>query len=232
MKRIKPFILICLMSTLLLSACDDGGFSLSPSGDYDYVEEDRSMDPVEQPTGDGVHGGGDGANSEDNPQENTPQPDEIVPGESQEPAPQIDLGTQIITFTLSFVKVSEDDFVFITCSEDPFEDKYNFAYYTIDNQELDNSKSIVKETVEEKETYKLYLGSTESRTYTVQFYNESGKQYGKSEITVNNPAIRYSFFNNVVNIIELKLISVGMSFINQFNKVREFFRRIFGGRMI
>ena len=228
MKAIKPLLLICLLSSLVLTGCDDGGFSVNPSTGYDVVE-DHSPDPVNVPQGDGVHGGGDGANSEDEPEEGQPLTDDVTPGTPQEPAPQIDLGNQIITFQLDFVRISDDDFVFVSYSEDPFEDKYNFAYYTIDNQELDNSKSVSKETIEAKETYKLYLGSTESKTYTIQFYNESGKQYGKSEVTVDNPVIRVSFFNNIINIVEIKIVSVGMGFVNQFNKIREFFRKIFGG---
>lgn len=229
MKAFKPFVVVCLLASLILTGCDDGGFSISPSGDYDVVEEDKAPDPVEKPQGDGVHGGGDGANSEDNPQEAQQPIDDVTPGIPQEPAPQIDLGNQIVNFRLYFLSINDDDFAFVSYDEDPFEEKYNFAYYTIDNQELDNSKTVTKETVETKEVYKLYLGSKESKTYTIQFYNESGKQYGRADLAVSIPTVRHSFFNNIINIVEIKIVSVGMSFINQFNKVKEFFRKLFGG---
>ena len=232
MKTIRPFVLVSLLFSFVLAGCDDGGFSISAHNDYgDTAEQEQTINVPSESTGQGSHGSG--GSESDTPKEPGEGTDETLhPGTSADPVEPVNIGNQIINFRLGFVKITEDDFALVTCSENPFEEKYNFAYYTIDNQELDNSKTVLKETVEEQDTYKLYLGSKESKTYTVQFYDKDGKQYGRSEITVNNPVIHYSFFNNVINIVEIKFISIGMGFINQFNKVRDFFRRIFGGRMI
>ena len=209
MKAIKPFVLVCLLSSLLLAGCDEGGFSVAPSSEFDEAEEYQGHEVVEQPTGDGVHGGGDGANSEDNPEEAKPLPDDVTPGSPQEPAPQIDLGTQILIFQLDYISISNDNYVTVTYSDDPFEEKYNFSFYTIDNQELENSRSVIKDSIDGKDICKFYLGSKESKTYTIQFYDKDGKLYGKSEFTVVNPVINQSFFNNIFNIIEIKFIIIG-----------------------
>ena len=228
MKAIRPLVLISLLFSFVLAGCDDGGFSISAHNDYgDTAEQDQTVNVPSESTGQGSHGSG---TSDTQKEPGEPSDETSHPGTPADPTEPVNIGNQIITFKLSFVKISEDDFAFVTYSEDPFEEKYNFAYYTIDNKELDNSKMVLKETIEEQDTYKLYLGSNESKTYTIQFYDKDGKQYGRSEITVNNPVIHHSFFNNVINIVEIKFISIGMSFINQFNKVKEFFRRIFGSR--
>ena len=228
MKPIKSFALVLLLSSFLLTSCDDGGFSVAPSSEYDVVEENHSPDIIEEHKGDGVHGGGDGSNSEDNPEE-AKQPDEnFNPGTSQQPTPTVDLGNQIVVFKLSFVSISDDDYVIVTYNEDPFDAKYNFAYYTIDNQELDNSKTVVKENVNDQEACKLYLGSKESKTYTIQFYDTNGTQYGKADLLVRIPVVNRSFFNNIINIIEIKVVSIGIGFINQFSKITQFIRRLFG----
>ena len=232
MKTIRPFVLISLLFSFVLTGCNDSGFSISAHSDYgDTPDQEQTTVVPSEHSGQSSHGAG-SSDSDNGNEQAEPSEEELHPGSSSDSVSPTNIGNQIITFKLKFIKISEDDFAFVTYSDDPFEEKYNFAYYTIDNQELENSKIVLKETIEEQETYKLYLGSKESKTYTIQFYDKDGKQYGMSEITVNNPVIHYSFFNNVVNIIEIKFISIGMSFINQFNKVKEFFRRVFGGRMI
>ena len=230
MKTIRPLILASLVFSLLLSGCSDGGFSIADNNSYsDYEVNDQRPEPNAEHTGDGVYGGGAGSNSEDNPEE-TKKPEDIVqpstPGETFQP---IDMGNQVVTFDLSFVSIGDDNYALVLCDENPFEDKYQFAYYTIDNVELENSKQIQRETVDEKITYKFYLGSKESKIYTIQFYNKDGKQYGKANLQVSIPVIHRSFFNNVVNIIQIKVVSMGVNLVNQFNKIKEFFKKIFGG---
>ncbi len=230
MKVFKPFILTSLVLSLLLVGCSDGGgFSIADNNSYiEEPIEDNRPDPINPQQGDGVHGGGDGTNSEDNPEEVT-KPDEPVHTTDQgEPYQPIDLGTQIVTFDLSFVSINDDAFAFALCNENPFEDKYNFAYYTIDNVELNNSKEILRETIDEKITYKFYLGSKESKLYTIQFYNKDGKQYGKANLQVSVPVAHRSFFNNIVNIIEIKIVSVGLTIVQQFQKIADFFKKLFG----
>ncbi len=233
MKSIRPLILASLVFSLLLSGCSDGGFSIADSNSYvEYEEEDQRLEPSTEHTGDGVYGGGAGSNSEDNPKESEKSEETIqptTPGETYQP---IDFGNQIVTFDLSFVSIGEDNFALVLCDENPFDDKYQFAYYTIDNTELENSKSIQRETIDDKITYKFYLGSMESKIYTIQFYNKNGKQYGKANLQVSIPIIHRSFFNNVVNIIEIKIVSIGMNFINEFNKIKSFFKKLFRGNGI
>lgn len=229
MKIFKPFVLLALLSSLLLSGCDEGGFSIAPSTVDDTAEQNNLSDDENNPNKDGVYGGGGGSNSEDHQDENNPSTDISHPGTTPEVTPQVDLGTQIVIFKLTFISI-DNNFVFVSCSEDPLNEKYNFAYYTIDNQELENSRTVPKEVVNDKETYKFYLGSEESKTYTIQFYDTNGKQYGKADLTIEIQKENHTFFSNVKNIVEVKFITIGMNFLNQFNKVKEFFRRLFGGR--
>ena len=230
MKVFNPLLLITLLFSLALTGCDDGGFSISSDSTYvEHQEEDKAKDSPTESTGESPLGGGNGSSSEDHKDEKQPIDEELPSGTPGNPIDPVNIGNQIVTFKLQFIKLSDDDFVLATFNEDPFDEKYYFSYYTIDNKELENSKLVLKETVDEKETYKFYVGSDESMTYTIQFYNQDGKQYGRSEIIVNNPVIHYSFFNNVFNIIEVKIITIGMNIINQYNKIKEFFRRMFGG---
>ena len=233
MKVLKPFVLLSLLFSFVLTGCDDEGFSISASSEYYQQENDKEDTTISENKGDNVTGGGGGANSEEHPEETTEQPQEgVTPGTPADPVEPVDLGNQIVTFTLHFVEINEDDFAIVTYSDDPFDAKYNFDHYTIDNVELDNSKEVFKETINEKETYKLYLGSKESKTYTIQFYNKDGKQYGRSELIVNIPVVHHSFFNNIINIIEIKIVSIGVNAMTQINKIGEFFKKLFGKKIL
>ena len=216
---------------MLLTGCgEESGFSLAHT-DYNGPEE-QEQDPnsVTENVGDSVYGGGGGSNSEEHPEDAQTPIEDIQPGTPEEPVTQVDLGTQVVTFNLSFVSIDDENYVFVSFTDDPFAEKYNFAYYTIDEKQLDNSNTVSKEMVEEKETYKIFLGSNESKIYTIQFYNKDGKQYGKANITVDVPTVQYSFFNNIINIVQIKIVSIGLNFIQQINKIGEFFKKIFGGR--
>ena len=231
MKLVKPLVLVTLMFSLLLGGCaEESGFSLAHTDYYNNEPDEGNNDSVSENKGDSIYGGGGGSNSEDHKEDQQePTEQNIQPGEAGEEVEPTDLGTQIVTFNLAFVSLSEDDFAFVTCNDDPFADKYNFAYYTINNTEQNKSEEVLKETVNEVETYKFYVGSQESKTYTVEFYNKDGKQYGKAVLVVDVPIVHYSFFNNVVNIVQIKVVTVGLNIVQQFNKIGDFFKRLFGG---
>lgn len=231
MKNTKPLLLITLLFSLLLCGCaEESGFSLAHTDYYNNESDGQKSDSTSENKGDSVYGGGGGSNSEDHKEDQEEQTNETLqpstPAEQPEP---VDLGTQIVTFNLGFVSINEDDFAFATCNDNPFAEKYDFAYYTINNVELNNSKEALKETINEVDTYKFYVGSQESKTYTIDFYNKDGKQYGKAILTVDVPTTHYSFFNNVANIIQIKVVSVGLNVVQQFNKIRDFFQKLFSG---
>lgn len=217
------------MFSLLLTGCDDDGFSISASSSYNNQEETIEQNQNENNSTGGVHGGNNGSSSDEKTEEDTSAVEDITPGKPEEQPQPIDLGNQIISFELNFIEIGDDYYAVVSYYEDPFAEKYNFAYYTIDNKQLEGSSTALKETINEKETYKIFLGSKESKTYTIQFYDKDGKQYGKADLLVNIPVEHHSFFNNIVNIIEIKVVSIGVSIVNQFNKIKAFFKKIFSG---
>ena len=229
MRRSKPLIVLGVLLSLIVTGCSDsGGFSISP-GDYETEEPQNDQKHGDDEQTDGKHGGGGGTESEKNPDGNDPV-DPVISGvDHQDETPQVDLGNQIVNFALNFVKVGEDNYVYITVEEDPFDNKYDYSYYTINNAKLDEEKEIVKETIDDKEVYKLYLGEVDSKTYTIQFFNKSGKQYGKSEIEVQVHVVRKSFVNNLFGIVKIKFVSLGLNIANKFVKIADTIRRWFKG---
>lgn len=232
MKLSKRFILLALVSSLFLTGCgDDGGFSVvksnEPAGQQPVTRDDLNGDNTDTIANSGSTGG----NKDEHKDDTDTQEDPNGNGQStdQQEIPVIDLGSQITTFKFTFVKSDEEMYANVSFEDDPFDTKYDFAYYTVNDQKLEKSEYRNKEMVDEVETYEIFLGSNESGTYVLKFYNSNNKQYGRVNVAVkfkdsntNTPYISVAF-----NIVKLRVVSLSFAIQNVFKKIGDFFSNLF-----
>ena len=226
MKKKKSALLLLLMTSFLLCACDEGGFTAAkPSGSIgnDTSSSDgKNEDNTNQYSGHGSSG------SEENPQENqngnTEEPGQAVGQGGEGEGTKIDLGIQITTFKSVCLKTSEEDYyINVSFDANPFDDKYQFAYYTINDVQLTEEDFQEKEIINEKETYKIYVGSNTSGIYVVKFYNAKNIQYGRTDISVKFKDLNLgkTYISVAFNIVQIRVLSF-------FYTIKERFDRFIG----
>lgn len=231
MKRPSSLILLFLIPSLFLTACgDSGGFS-SGSKSNSFQEDNTSQNNEEQQ--EVTHGGGSGSGGEENEShqnENENENQNTSNGEGNEgETSNVDLGTLITNFRTSFVRVNNDNYINLSYVKDPFAAEYQFSYYTINEEKLEQSSFIEKETIDSNETYKLFLGSSEPGTYIIKYFNKSGKQYGTSEFKIK-PKYTYSTNSYLAvsfNLIQVRFYAIGYNIQQHFKKIGDFFNDIF-----
>ena len=238
MKFKGRLILLTLVSVLFLTGCeDDSGFGIARH-DEDYQQPDETMGERVEPGDDNTANSGATGTNDDNQQNNSDDDtnSNVTPHEGGDDSttPVADLGNQIISFSVSFETSTEENYINITYSEDPFDTKYNFSYYTINDSKLEKSNYCFKETINEKDTYKIYLGTNESGTYVIKFYNKSGIQYGKAFVSVRlkGNITNASYFSMTFNILKVRFASVSFSIQNAFKKIGDFFSNLFNDNHI
>ena len=237
MKKFKAIIITLLSSVLLLSACEEeGGFSFA-NDSFEPDSGEKQGDEIENPKdsqGDSNGSGGDTENGKD------PQ---IVEGDGEQgedPSghqgginvqdPEIkDTGINITIFKASFIQVDESFYANIKFDGDPFSETYDFAYYTVNEKTLAKPSFNEKETIESKETYKVFLGSNEAGTYIIKFFNTDDKQYGTSEVKIKRPSemISRSYLAVAFNLIRVRIYSIGHTIQMHFQKIGDAIRRLF-----
>ena len=85
---------------------------------------------------------------------------------------------EIVDFGLSLVDAYNDIYVKVSYTSDPFNAKYGFSYYTVNDGEHKTWK------VKDGTLYQLQLGTNDAGEYTIKFYNETA-QYGFGNIKIS-----------------------------------------------
>ena len=236
MKLSKRFILLTLVASLFLVGCgDDGGFSIVKNDENTQQESTMGDDLKGDKEENHSTSGSTGANNNEQP-EIPENPEEVVSGASgsQIETPAVDLGNQIQTFIFKFVKSDESMYANVSFEDDPFDKKYDFAYYTVNDQKLEKPEYRYKEMVDGVETYKIYLGSNESGTYVLKFFNSNEKQYGRVNVAVKFKDTNNStpYISVAFNLVQVRAVSLVFSIQNVFKKIGEFFSNLFNGDRI
>ena len=238
MKLFKRFVLIVLTSSLFLVGCgEESGFSIAKNNEnteqQTTIGEDLKGDVNDNNSSSGATGAG---NDKDQDDVDIKEEETGTTGQSTglEETPVIDLGNQVMTFKFTFVKSDQDNYVNVSFDDDPFDNKYDFAYYTVNDQKLEKPEYRYKEIVDDVETYKIYLGSSESGTYVLKFFNSKDKQYGRVNVAVKFKA-KYSntpYISVAFNLVQVRAISLVFSVQNVFKKIGNFFSNLFNGDRI
>ena len=223
------------MSSLFLAGCaEESGFSISRS-DVDETQQSSTMgDDLKQntQTDNNSNSGATGSGKEDDKTDvelNEEETGGNGQSSGQEEVTAVDLGNQVITFKFTFVKSDEDDYVTVSYEEDPFDSKYDFSYYTVNDKKLDKPEYRYKEITDNIETYKIYIGSSESGTYVIKFYNSENKQYGRVNVAVKFKQVQQNplYFSVAFNLIKVRVVSISFTIQNVFKKIGNFFSNLF-----
>ena len=232
MKKFKRIALLVMASCLLLTACDgEGGGGISVDVDsFNQHEGHQGNEKTPLPTDGGYSGGGgSGSEHQDNQNDQGGMGDEIPQDGNDVEVPLNEIENKIVVFKASFVTIDEETYVNLIFDSDPFAEHYNFAYYTINEVRLDKSEYNLKETIDDQTTYKVFLGSNQSGTYVIKFYNEDSVQYGTCNLSfkLKSPSVATTYFSMTFNLIQLRMYSIGHTIQSHFKKLEEAFRRIF-----
>ena len=233
MKKFKRIALLVMASCLLLTACDgEGGGGISVDVDsFKQQEGHQGTEKTPTPTDGGYSGGGGGGteHQQDDQGENGGMGDEIPQGGNDVEVPLIEIENKIVIFNASFITIDEETYVNLVFDNDPFADKYNFAYYTINEEKLDKAEYMLRETIDDQTTYKVFLGSNQSGTYVIKFYNTDLKQYGTCNLSfkLKSPSVATTYFSMTFNLVQIRLYSIGHAIERHFRKIEETFRRLF-----
>lgn len=240
MKSSVRIVLLALVSSLFLAGCgEESGFSVGKKANEDSQQNQSTMgDDLKQ--GDKENSsssGATGASSEDQHDDVEIKEEETGTNgqsEGKDDVPVVDLGNQIKTFNFTFVRSDEDDYVNVSYVDDPFDKKYDFSYYTVNESKLEKSQYRYKEIVNDVTTYKIYLGSSESGTYVIKFYNSENIQYGKVNVAVKFKAKNTGtpYMSVAFNLIKVRFVSVSFSIQNVFKKIGDFFNNLFNADRI
>ena len=230
MKFKKGLLLLLLMSTLSLSACDDGGFSLYidskyKSSDTPTVIKDDKEDNQDTNSKSGASGSTDDTEVETDQKEN----DGTLVDNGQQDTPIIEVRDQVVMFESKCLKASKDSYVNVAFEGNPFDAYYDFSYYTVNDKKLGSAEYVEKETISGQETYKLYVGSTMSGLYIIKLFNKENKQYGQSyvEIKFEEKATYKPYVSVAFNLVQVRFVSFVFVIQTNFQKVANFFKDLF-----
>lgn len=240
MKITKRIILLALISSLFLAGCgDDGGFSIAKSDETNEPQSTMGEDLKGNTKDNNANSGATGA-KDDNNKDDVELTEEEANGNGsstglEDSTPAVDLGNQITTFVFSFVKSEEEGYANVTFADDPFDKaKYDFSYYTVNDKKLEKSEYRYKEIIDDAETYKIFVGSNESGTYVLKFYNSNNKQYGRTNVDIQFKSVKEStpYISVAFNLVRVRFVSLSFSIQNVFKKIGDFFSNLFNGDRI
>ena len=239
MKLTKRIILLALISSLFLAGCgDDGGFSIAKSDESAQQETTMGEELKGDKTTD--NNANSGATGVKDDEEDVELNEEEANGNGsstglENTTPAVDLGNQITTFTFTFIKSEEEGYANVTFADDPFDKtKYDFSYYTVNEQKLEKSEYRYKEIIDDVETYKIYVGSNESGTYVLKFYNSKNKQYGRTDVNIQFKNVKEGtpYISVAFNLVRVRFVSLSFSIQSVFKKIGDFFSNLFNGDKI
>ena len=234
MKFSKRILLLTLVTSLFLVGCgDEGGFSISKTDDQSTALQQTStmgddMKEEEQESVSAISSSGTTNGEPEEVPHTDKEPTTSAPS-TEAATPAVDLGNQITTFVFTFVNSNEEMYANVSFEDDPFDSKYDFAYYTVNDQKLEKSDFHEKQIVDGVETYKIYFGSNESGTYVLKFYNSSEKQYGRVNVSVKFDNANYStpYISVAFNLVRIRFVSLTFSIQNVLKKIENFFSNLF-----
>ncbi len=233
MKISKRIVLLALISSLFLAGCgEESGFSIAKKVDDNEQQATMGDDLIKDTTDNNATSGATGSGKEDEHKDDVEIKDDVTDGNGQstgqETTQTVDLGNQVITFTFTFIKSDEEMYANVSFEDDPFDSKYDFSYYTVNEQKLDRCEYRYKEMVDDTVTYKIYLGSNESGTYVLKFFNHSDKQYGRVNVAVKfqNKNNSTPYISVAFNIVKVRVIAISFSVQTFFKKIGEFFSNL------
>ncbi len=238
--KARKFLFLILGVSLLLTACEnEDGFSITRN--YEESAQTPTMgDDLKQEDDDNKsNSGATGVGRDDDDKDDVQIEDDDTGTSSGLPTelddtPVVDLGNQVTIFKCDYVKCSEEMYININFDYDPFDAKYDFAYYTVNEKKLDQADYRNKEIVDEVVTYKIFLGTNEAGTYVLKFYNSEDVQYGKMNVTLKKKAEVSSplYINVAFNLIKVRVVAISFTVQSVFKKIGDFFSNLFSGDRI
>ena len=232
MKR-KPLFLLVIASLFLLSACEGegGGFAIvNNNGGYQPNEtEGVEKTPTSSDYG---YNGGSGSEGDEVKKDNSENDDEKTEHENiggGTSTPLVEIETKITIFKVKFVEFKDGEYANLRFDSNPFAEQYDFSYYTINENKLEQPSFFHKEDIDDTEIYSLYFGENNPGLYVIKYFNSEDVQYGTSElnIKIKNITTDTSFFSMAINILQVRLYSVGHSIQMHFKSIGEAFRKFF-----
>ena len=231
MKRKTKLIALLFIPALLLSACDEGGFSSTKINGYEGGQDLIDDSDDEKPTiiGGGSSGSQGGGGQNDGEYEDGDPNTNMIPGGQEHEVETVDLGSQILNFKMFFVKANEENFVNLSFENDPFLEKYNFSYYTVNDMKLDNCEYKVEENIDGSNTYKLFLGTLSTGIYVLKFFNKDAQQYGRADVSIKikEKTMYKSYFSVSFNLVQIRFLSFAYSIENHFKQFSKFLDEMF-----
>ena len=225
------------MSSLFLTGCaEESGFSVGKYNNEDEQQETMADEFNKQETvSDGSSSGATGSGKNDEDKDDVQIKDDenssgvvgTVTGNDETPV--IDLGNKVTTFVFTFVKSDEENYANVSFEKDPFDPKYEFSYYTVNDVKLDKSDYCLKEIIDDVQTYKIYIGSNESGTYVLKFYNQENIQYGRVNVNIQfqKKDTSVSYISVAFNLVKIRFVAISFSIQNVFKKIGNFFSNLF-----
>ena len=240
MKLTKRIILLALISSLFLAGCgDDGGFSIAKSDETNEPQSTMGEDLKGNTNDNNASSGATGA-KDDNNKDDVEIIDDDAAGNGssvgqEDTTPAVDLGNQVTTFKFTFIKSDEEQYANVSFEDDPFDKtKYDFSYYTVNDQKLEKPEYRYKEMVDDVETYKIFVGSNVSGIYVLKFFNTKNKQYGRTNVDIKFKEAKEStpYISVAFNLVRVRFVSLSFSIQNVFKKIGDFFSNLFNGDRI
>ena len=77
----------------------------------------------------------------------------------------------------------------------------------------------------------IFVGSNESGTYVLKFYNSNNKQYGRTNVDIQFKSVKEStpYISVAFNLVRVRFVSLSFSIQNVFKKIGDFFSNLFSG---
>ena len=135
MKLTKRLIPLLILGLFLISACDDSGIGIA-TGIHNHSFTEDVETPTENQPQIGVSSGGTSITfDKDDEEENQPDIEEdiIVPSEPEEDN-HIEHADQLLIFSLRFIRIVDENYAYVSYSEDPLDENYNFSYYMVNGK--------------------------------------------------------------------------------------------------
>ena len=237
MKLLKRIVILSLLTAVFLTGCNDSGFSIARhDGDEEQQTRGNANDDAEDNKEGASHSGsnGGGDDSQNNPVIDDPVINDPGEEENTTSTPTIDLTGIITTFSFTSVETRDTNYVVISFDKDPFDDKYDFSYYTVNDERLDKNEYRHLDNDDNKAMYELYVGQLTSGTYVLKFYNSSNKPYGRANISISikSNVTNNSYVSVAFDLVRIRFISFSFGIQRAFKKIGDFFSNLFNGNRI
>ena len=225
MNNRNKLLISILLGALVITGCNSSGFGVVH---HAATEDDTPLDNSRRDDATPISSGGSGNNyGDDRGHSGNDDKKDTGAGEVIAERPEVDISSKLQTFNFVFYETIDENYVYVTFVSDPLDEKYNYAYYTVNDDKIE--PSLTKVTVNGEQVYKIYLGTTKVGNYSIKFYNDDSLQYGFANISIveKNPITHNSFLSVMISIVQIKTIAFGYAVAEGFRKIGDFFSSLF-----